>query len=162
MRQRHLNLQSKPGARVASGFSLLELIAVVTLMGVLSVVAIARLGPSLLGDVAAHSDARRLALDLIQLRRRAIATGDNHYLLFTGTKGGFTGYRLYRASGGSVEIDSPRVFPAQLNVTPNSVRLEFNFEGQALAAYQVTFTGPVRSRRVDVAPLTGAVRVTDL
>jgi len=143
------------------GFSLLELVAVVTLMGILSVVAVARLGPTVVGDVGARSDGRRLALDVIQLRRRAIATGDNHFLTFTTQSSTIVGYQLFRAtSRGDVEIDTPRQFPPQLSVVPSSRRWEFNFEGQALAAYHADLTGPNRTRQIDVIPLTGTVQVT--
>lgn len=147
--------------RPRGGLSLLELIAVVTLVGVLSVVAIARLGPTVLGDIAAQSDARRLVLDLDQIRRRAIATGDSHHLSFNGTTGSYSGYTLYRnTSGGDVVVDSVREFPSQLRVSANASQMVFDFEGQAGANYRINLVGPKQGRRVDVIALTGAVRLS--
>jgi hypothetical protein len=142
----------------------LELLAVLALLGIFAAVAAARLGPAPLKNFASHADARRLALDLLQARRRAIATGDNHYLEFTSSGGQTTGYTLYRrlSGGGTQAVDAPREFSHQETVTASHSQAEFNFEGAALAAYQVTFTGPDRAWRVTVVPATGAVRVVEL
>jgi prepilin-type N-terminal cleavage/methylation domain-containing protein len=143
--------------------NLLELLVVLTLIGIFAAVAAARLGPSPLQNFGAGADARRLALDLVQARRRAIATGDNHYLEFASIGGNVVGYTLYRRlSGGGVQaVDAYRTFAQQETVTASHVQAEFDFEGAALAAYQITFTGPGRTWQVSVVPATGAARVTE-
>ena len=55
--------------------SLLELMAVVTLMGIFATIAIARLGPTIFGDIGSQTDARRVGLVLLQAKRRAITAG---------------------------------------------------------------------------------------
>ncbi len=136
---------------------------VLTLLAIFTAVAASRLGPLPRMNFAANADARRLALDMMQARRRAIATGDNHYLEFTSSGGQVTGYTLYRRLGGGAQaVDAARTFPHQETVTVSHAQAEFNFEGAALAAYQVTFTGPDRTWRLTVVPVTGAVRVTEL
>ncbi len=151
------------GSRRA-GFSLLELLAVVTLLGVFVAVAAARLGPAPLENFASQADARRLALDLLQAQRRAIATGENHYVEFAQSGGQIVGYTVFRrlAGGGVAAVDSYRDFPRGETVAASHAQLEFNFEGAALAAYQVTFTGPNQAWRVAVVAATGAVRVARL
>jgi Tfp pilus assembly protein FimT len=142
----------------------LELIVVLILIGVFTAVAMARFGMDPLKNFASQSDARRLSSDLIQARRRAIATGDNHYVEFTSSGGAITGYTLYRrlGGGGVVAVDESRTFVQQETVGVSHSQAEFNFEGAALAAYQITFTGPDRTAQVTVVPVTGAVRVTEL
>ncbi len=140
--------------------TLLELIAVAMILGIFAVVAVSRIGPGTLVNVGAGADARRLAVDLLQARRRSIATGENHYLGFAVSGGEATGYTLCRrAAGGDVAVDSPHTFPGNLVVANSHTYAEFNFEGAALAAYQVTLTGPEQTWQVDVVPVTGAIDV---
>jgi Tfp pilus assembly protein FimT len=148
--------------RAFAGVTLLELIAVLVLLGVFTAVAMARFGVDPLKNFASQSDARRLASDLVQVRRRAISSGDNHYVELTSGGGAITGYSIYRrlVGGGTEIVDAPRTFVQQETVSATHSQLEFNFEGAALAAYQVTFTGPDRTAQVTVVPVTGAVRVT--
>jgi hypothetical protein len=137
---------------------------VLGLIAIFVALAAARLGPHTIGNYRAAADARRLALDLLQTQRRAIATGENHYLEFAMSGGTALSYTLYqRNSGGGVTaVDTTRTFPDSLTVTPSHSIAEFNFEGAALAAYQVALSGPDRDWRITVVPLTGAVRVEEL
>ena len=140
--------------------TLLELVAVVAILGCFMVVAISRIGPGTLRNFGARADARRLAVDLLQSRRRSIATGENHYLAFAVVGGEATGYTLYRRkAGGDIAADSPHEFPGNVVVTVSHDDAEFTFEGAALAAYQIVLTGPEQTWQVDVVPVTGAVDV---
>lgn len=153
-----------PGSRGRYGLTLLELTIVLVLIGTFTAVAMARLGKSPITNFASRGDARRLALDLHQIQRRAISTGDNHYLEFVSSGSQVTGYRIYRrlSGGGAQEVESFRDFPHGETVTTTHNQLEYTFSGAALAAYEVTFTGPNQSRRVSVVPATGAVRIVQL
>ncbi len=140
--------------------TLLELIAVVAILGIFAVVAISRIGPGTLYNFGARADARRLAVDLLQARRGSIATGENHYLAFTVVGGEATGYALFRRkAGGDVAVDTPHEFPGNVVVTTSHADAEFTFEGAALAAYQIELTGPEQTWQVDVVPVTGAIDV---
>ncbi|MBM3999566.1 MAG: prepilin-type N-terminal cleavage/methylation domain-containing protein [Planctomycetes bacterium] len=144
------------------GVSLLELLVVVTLMGIFASVAAARFGPTLFGDFGSRSDARRVSLDLLRAQRAAIMTGDNHFLEFTTQGGKTTGYQIRRVvESGSEPADAFREFTKEVAVTVSHPRAEFNFEGQALAAYQVRLAGKNRSWSVTVVPVNGAVRVVE-
>ena len=79
--------------------TLLELVAVVFIIGLLGAMAVTRYGIHAIADVGAQGFARRLALDCLQARRRAISTGDNHLLRFTIVGGKATQYALYRRTG---------------------------------------------------------------
>jgi type II secretory pathway pseudopilin PulG len=146
------------------GMTLAETLAVVALLGVFAAVAAVRIGTAPLQNFAAQSDARRLALDLLQTQRRAIATGDNHYVEFTSSGGQVVSYTVYRRlSGGGVEVvEATREFAQQETITASHVQAEFQFDGSALASYQVTLAGPNKSWQVTVIAATGAVQVVAL
>lgn len=142
--------------------TLLELVAVVTLIGIMASVAMFRIGTGGVGDFGARGIGGRIAMDMKIARRAAISTGDNHYLSFTVSGGKVTSYRMYRkASGGDVTADAVRTVPDEVTVTVSASTAEFNFEGEALAAYQVTLAGPNRTWQLDVVPVTGAVSLTE-
>ncbi|MCH8922967.1 MAG: type II secretion system protein [Planctomycetes bacterium] len=145
-----------------SGATLLELIAVVTILGVFAAVAMSRWSPETLSSFQSRADARRLALDLLQAQRRTISTGDNHYVQLIGG-GPYTAYEIYRKTGsGDVLVEPSKSFPAGVTVTSSHPQLEFDFEGSAAAAYQVTLTAANYTWRVSVVPSTGAVKVEDV
>jgi len=144
-------------------FSLLELLAALTIIGVLAAAGITRFGSGTLENVGAEGFARKLALDLMQARRRTIATGDNHYLQLTIVASKVTSYTMWRrAGGGDVVVDETRTVPAGADVTASHATLEFDFDGTALAAYSIAVAGPNRSWTVSTVMATGAVRTTGL
>ena len=142
--------------------TLLELLAVIAIMAVFVTVAASRLGPETIGNFGARADAHRLAADILQARRRSIATGDEHYLDFTVSGGRVSGYTLYRKaqSQGKVAVDEPHEFPVDVVVSTSAPKVRFTFEGAAAAAYQIVLTGPGQTWRVDVVPATGTTVVT--
>jgi prepilin-type N-terminal cleavage/methylation domain-containing protein len=150
---------SKPPCLVSfrRGVTLLELAAVVLIIGLVGAVAAARYGGSAIADVGAQGFARRLALDCLQARRRAISVGDNHLLRFTIVSSKATEYGLYRRQGGSVVlVDEVRSVPANVDVTTGGATdVEFTFTGEALNSYTITVQAPDRTRTVVVYQVTG-------
>jgi type II secretory pathway pseudopilin PulG len=143
--------------------TLLEMLAIVAIVSVIGVTAMVRLGPSLLATFGSEADARRLALDLLQAQRRAITTGDNHFLQFTMNGSNATGYTLMRRSGATTTaVDDPHTFPSQVTVTPSASTAEYQFDGSALGPYQITLAGPNQTWQVNVVQTTGTVKVTKL
>src|SRR5262245_9253395 len=69
-------------ARVRRAMTLFELIAVVFIIGIVSLMAVTRYSTTTLADIGATGFARRVSLDCAQARRRAIATGNNNLLSF--------------------------------------------------------------------------------
>ena len=143
--------------------TLLELIAVVALLGIIAAVSIASYKPGTMGNLGAKVDARHLALDLMQARRRAISTGDNHFISFA-TTGSVTKYAVYRrpSSGSPVLVGDWYTFQKDVTVTSNPVSPEFTFEGLALANYTVDVRGPTNRFSVTINQVSGSVRVTAL
>jgi hypothetical protein len=118
--------------------------------------AVTRYGSAAIADVGAQGFARRLSLDCLQARRRAISTGDNHLLRFTLSGSNATQYALYRRQGGSVVlVDDVHVVPGSVTVTTaGTTDMEFTFTGEALASYTITIQAPDRTRTVTVPQIT--------
>ncbi len=137
--------------------SLFELVTVVLILGLLGTMAAARYGTAVIGDIGADGFARRLSLDCLQARRRAISSGDNHLLRFTFNGGNATQYALYQRQGGSVVlVDDVHAVPTDVTVTTaGTTDMEFTFTGETLAAYTITITGPDRTLTVTVLQITG-------
>jgi hypothetical protein len=133
------------------------MVAVLAIVALLAAAGVTRLGSSTLENVGAEGFARSLALDLMQARRRTIATGDNHYLQLTVAGSSVTSYAIYRrAAGGDVVVEQTRIVPAGVTVAASATTLEFDFGGASLAAYTVTVSGPQRTWTVSTVMATGA------
>ncbi|MHC4876512.1 MAG: GspH/FimT family pseudopilin [Planctomycetota bacterium] len=150
------------------GVTLLELLVVVTLVGILSTAVVGRYGRAIFGDFGARTEAHQLWLDMQRARREAIRTGMPHTVHLTGTKSGpWSGYRIVAgtaqdaAAGRGATIGEPRVFAEEMNVTGDASTIEFNFEGQADRAAMLRLRGPHRGWQVQVLPLIGSVTVTE-
>jgi prepilin-type N-terminal cleavage/methylation domain-containing protein len=144
-----------------AAFSLLELVAVVAVIGILGAIAAVSLKRDTLVNYETRTAARTMALDMTAARRAAIATGDNHFLDFVSDAGGITGYTVTRrGTSGNTAVEASREFPEGLTVTLGAGEPEFDFLGEALAAYTVTLAGPQRTWTVTVVIATGAVRVS--
>ena len=150
------------------GVTLLELLVVVTLVGILSTAVVGRYGRAVFGDFGARTEGHQMWLDMQRARREAIRTGVPHTVHLMGASGGrWTGYRIVAgtaeqaAAGGGVTLGEPRVFAEELHVTGDSSTVEFDFEGQADRAVQLQLQGPHRQWQVRVLPLIGSVTVTE-
>lgn len=116
--------------RQRRAFSLFELLAVVTVLGVVASMAVMKFGHDAYGTANAEGLVRRLALDISQARRRAIATGDDHYLQFNRVSGAVAGYALFRdASGGDYQVDDTIAVPAGATVTTSADTWTYDFSG---------------------------------
>ncbi|MEM9187398.1 MAG: type II secretion system protein [Planctomycetota bacterium] len=68
-------------------YSLFELLAVLAIIGAVAGMAVTKFGHATYEAADAQGFARRMALDVSQTRRRAIASGDDHYLQFSRVSG---------------------------------------------------------------------------
>jgi type II secretory pathway pseudopilin PulG len=142
--------------------SLLEVIAVVTIVGLLGAMAFMRFGHDTISNIGAQSLARQIALDCMQARSRAISDGRDHYLLFTLSGPNATQYALYRSQTGTdPRVDDIHVVPTGVTVTPSSSQPTFEFTGEASASYTITVSGPDRSWLITIAQLSGTATVTE-
>lgn len=142
--------------------SLLELTAVVGIVGVLAVIGIATFGHSTLANGGAEGFARKMALALAHARRATISTGDNHFVQLSPASGTITDFTIIRrTSGGNVQIDQLHEVPIDVSIASADRTLEFDFDGASLSSYSISISAVDRSWTVSVVQLTGAIGVTE-
>ena len=151
------HVSSKPWSQTSRhrGYSLLELLAVVTILGVLAAIGAARLAPGVQGNIARGTDSFRTLMALRQARAAAIATGDNHCLRMLSTSGTITGFQIERIGGTTSIIEGPYLFSGEVTILQTGSDATFNFQGEATAAPVLTFAGPSRTNRITVVTATG-------
>jgi len=139
------------------------MITVISIIGLAALATATRFGHSTIGNTNAEGFARKLSLDLLQARRRTIATGDNHYLQLTTAGGNVTSYVLMRrTSSGNAAVDEMKIVPDDVTVSSSHFVLEFDFDGSALGAYSVNIAGPNRSWSLTTIAATGMVEVAEI
>lgn len=151
-------------AKARRALTLLEMLAAVAIMGMLVLMAVPYFGHDTLSNAGAHGFTRRLALDLSRARRATISTGDNHYVKFTLLSGKATDYTIMRTpngGGSDTQIDSVRLVPDGVTVTPSSANCEFVFDGSASATYTITIDAPDRDFTITVIAATGMTRTVE-
>ena len=142
------------------GVTLLDLLAVVTLIAIVAAVAMMRYGRSVMGDFGSQAQARIVSVALLHAQRASITTGDNHYLQFDAVNA--TTYSLFRRTGGGdTLVDGPYDLSDDVAINVSDTVMEFNFEGQALGPYVVTFVGDNRTWQLDVIPINGSIQVAE-
>ena len=143
------------------GVTLLELLVVLTLMGIFAATVAMRFGRSIFAEFGAHGTARELSLALLASQRASITSGDDHFVEFVSSGGKISSYRVMRMiSGVPTLVDGPKSISSDVTVNVSSATMQYNFEGGAMGAYWITIRGQSRSFRVDVIPVTGTIRVT--
>ncbi len=142
------------------GVTLLELLAVITVVGVLAAVGMSRLGRSVLGDFGSQGQARLLSVALLHAQRAAIKTGDNHFVLFNAAAA--SSYQIMRRLNGvDTLVDGPHALSGDVTIAVSHTVMEFTFEGQALDAYSINLSGDHRVWLLTVIPINGAVLVQE-
>jgi prepilin-type N-terminal cleavage/methylation domain-containing protein len=146
------------------GLSLLEMLAVVALLAIVAAVVLGRNGRSLVANFSSQGDARRVALALLQAKRRAITTGTDHAVEFTSGGGDIASLTVVSIAGGGATtiVEGPLPLAEDLVVTASHSQMVFTFEGQAAAAYWVQLAGADRTWRIDVVPITGAIHTSEV
>ena len=139
-----------------AGFSLLELMSVVAILGLLAAAGTVRLTPGIQGNISAGSDAFRVLFAMRQTRAAAISTGDLHVVRLLQSGGAINAYQIERSSGGTpVVVEGPFPFSSHVTVTATGGNPTFNFLGEATVAPVLTFQGPHRAERITVIGPTG-------
>ncbi|WDI41225.1 prepilin-type N-terminal cleavage/methylation domain-containing protein [Bremerella sp. P1] len=137
------------------GFSLLELLAVVTILGLLAAIGATRLAPGIQGNVARGTDSFRTLMALRQARASAIATGDNHRLRMLSTSGAITGFQIERLGSSTTIVEGPHIYSGETIILQTGSDATFNFHGEATVSPVMTFAGPDRTNRITVVAATG-------
>ena len=150
-------------ASARRAMTLLEVIAVVMIIGLVAASVVARYGFETIANTVPQGMAREIALDCLQARQRAIGTGDDHAVRFTVVGGKATQFALYRRGGsGDVLVDQVHIVPNDVVVIASAVDFEFTFTGDSLASYTAAVQGSDRNWNVTVTQATGKAFVTEL
>jgi prepilin-type N-terminal cleavage/methylation domain-containing protein len=154
-----------------SAFTLIELMAVVVILGVVSAIAVPLLGNN--DDAKASSAARELTADLLYVQSCAIATGRTHYIAFDAAHGKYAVVD---------SVDPPHVILHPERQLPFEVeigRAEIDFDGRTILAFDasgtpctpteqglsplnagtIVLTRGAARRTISVQPMTGEIRV---
>lgn len=141
------------------GLTLLELLvalAVVAILGSISVVSWARMRPGL----AIAAAARQVAMELTLTRLRAISTGTNHRVLFPE---GEPGYRLQRLEGATYrDLGTAIALPDGVRITECTATgdaVTFRPRGNASTFGTVSLENREGDRRQVVVDIAGITRV---
>lgn len=138
------------------GMSLLELLAVITLMGIFAATVGMRYGRDILGDTGVRSKARELTIGLNAAQRAAIRTGLSHGIRFDGSSNDVTSWTVIRldSDGGTSVVDGPYPMEADYELAVDRTEIVFDFQGNGTGEFNAQFTGPNRKWMVSVMPLT--------
>lgn len=163
------NIRSKPSnarpLRERRAFSLLELTAVVMIIGLIAGLGITRFGHDSLAQTNGEGFVRKMALGLQLARRQAISEGVNAAVTLTQVGGSVTQWTIVRAAGGGDEsTDMAFTVPNDVNVTATAYRWEFDYTGQLVTpsgggTITIGLTG--KGWNLQISAATGHVNVAD-
>ena len=155
----------RPAPAARGGVTLLELVAVVTLIGVFAAVAVSR-SDGHFGDAAAKRTADEFAALMHAARTRAVLTGETTGLHFDRSAG--TGHVTRATLSGWDAADARTPLgevvevPSGVTVTSTVQHARWDWEGAAAdSGTSVMFLGPHRSWRIWSPPVTGAIRLSE-
>ncbi|QEF98746.1 hypothetical protein Mal15_28010 [Stieleria maiorica] len=145
------------------GLSLIELLVVVTLLGVFATAALMRFGRDTFGDTGARSQARLLSLAMLHAQRAAIRTGDSHGVVMQGPAAAATSWTVVRRrqDGSKVTVEGPHAVAERVRVSANASEMWFDFEGIGSQPFAAQLRGPNRSYTVHVEPWTRMIRTQE-
>lgn len=148
---------SRAGTRVEKGFTLVEFIMVIVVLGILAAYAIVdNASPSVL---TLPSQAETLASDIRHLQSLATAGSATRLALTAGTNGRYVGSRC-TVSDCSTTTTVFDVTVEKNVVIAGPATLSFNTRGEPGAAATFTLTAEGATKTVSVAASTGYVTVT--
>lgn len=144
--------------------SLLELLVVVTLIGILSSVVLIRYGRDIFGDAGAKSETQILAQGIRHAQRAAIRTGDRHGLIVQGAASDITGWNIFRelSDGSRTLVDGPHLVTEEVTVSANASEMWFDFEGSGSSFFSAQLAGPNRQFEVKVEPFSRMIKTLEV
>lgn len=147
-----------------SGLSLIELLVVITLLGIFATVVLMRFGRDTFADTGARGQARLVSLAMLHAQRAAIRTGDSHGVVFRGGTSKVDGWSVVHKlpDDRQVVIDGPHEIADGVKVAPNAAAIWFDFEGVGAQPFEATFRGKNRTYQVQVEPFTRMISTQEV
>ena len=147
-----------PRMRFVRAMTLIEVIAVVAIIGILSAVVLMRVGGGSFGRPSVNAFSRQLSVDLRYTRSMAITQKVNHYLGFDSS-----GYTIFRRDTPADVVVNPRQpLPKGVGGSISAWKFEFEPSGAALAGYWANLSSSGVAYRVEVILVTGTTTVRKL
>ncbi len=145
-------------------FSLLELTAVIAIVGLISGMAIIRFGHDTIAVVDGEGFVSRLSKSLQVARRISIAEGSGGTLQFNRDSGNVASFQILRDTGsGDVEVDSIVSVPNDVTVTTPADRWNYDYSGALVTPASggtITVNAPGWTWTLQSFATTGHCRVT--
>ncbi|RKY03491.1 hypothetical protein DRP77_05985 [Candidatus Poribacteria bacterium] len=140
------------------GLTLIELIAVLSIMAVLLAISVPKLAPIFIWRVKASSAAREIASKLLYVRSEAISASTRCSIKFLPSAGPFKRYVIRKRIGRGWETIEEGRLPADVRVEGDP---EFIFEplGNSSSGSQLRVSGGDQLYLISVDPVTGNVEV---
>lgn len=164
MKHMHCTQRNARPPRERRAYSLLELTAVVAIVGLMAGMAAIRFGHDTLSVTAAEGCVRQLAMSMKLARRQAITEGTPAAVVLTRASGEVESVGIFRvAGGGDVPTEAIVSVPTGVSVSAASDRWEFDYAGSLAtppAGGTVTVDAPGWQWSVTVNAATGHVGVT--
>lgn len=139
-------MKSKPG------FTLMEVLTVVILLGILALIAVPRFANA---KKLSYTTARELVGDLRNTRSLAINTGVMHYLKLFPPEGPYTEYKIFDSSNN--QIGNTQAIPNEVTCTASTDTFSFNYLGSCNNGTDasITFEGEGETYTVQITGFTG-------
>ena len=150
-------VRDTPRMRPVRAMTLIEVIAVVTIIGILSAVVLMRVGGGSFGRPSVKAFSRQLSVDLRYTRSMAITQKVNHYLGFDSA-----GYTIFRRDSPDVVVNPRHPLPNGVGGSISAWNFEFEPSGAALAGYWANLSSSGVTYRVEVILVTGTTTVRKL
>lgn len=145
-------------------FSLLEMMAVVTIVGLIGTMAALRWSDQAIASPAAHGFARKLAMSLQLARRQTICEGTSAAVVLSENLGVVTSFHLVRAASGGDEVtDTVISTPSGVTVSAPATRWEYDYSGSLTTPASggtITVSDGVSTWSLVINSVTGRVQIT--
>lgn len=137
------------------GFTIIELVAIIAIIGILVVMSVPRLGA--FGKSEARATSRQIIADMRYARRLAIATAKNHIVRFYPSGGPYSEYRFFRIDGETEEqVGEVRQISEQIICT-GTEEITFNPLGYTSGSALISLRVGEEEYEVNVVAATGRV-----
>ncbi len=155
-------VNSRPQFRDA--LSLVELLVVVTMLGLFASAAMMRFGRDTFADSGARSESRLLSLTLLHAQRSAIRTGEMHGVVFQGGAASSMRWQVMKrdARGGLTAVDEEHDVAQGVSLTTDRHEIWFDFEGIGIVPFNARLAGVNRTYDVRVEPLTRMITTEEV
>ncbi len=139
----------------AKGFTLIEALMVLSMIGILAALAIPRFGS--VGKKSAYMTSRQIVVDMRYARSLAVTTGTTHIVkFFPAGAGEYTSYGIFKDADPDVQVGDIKKIPETVTCTSSTEQFNFEKLGNATGG-NITLTDDAKQYVVYIISSTGRV-----